>query len=70
MRDLPPSVGLDEASSLEEGVGGNGESAGQSSLIGSFCPCFGDKKVASERDSLCLRKPEVEVTHAQWLLFL
>lgn len=58
MKDLPPSVGLDEASSLEEGVGGKGERAGGSSLGSS--PLFRDKKVVSERDSLCLRRPEVE----------
>lgn len=38
-------------------------------LVGSL-PLFRDKKMVSERDSLCLRKPEVEVTHVQWLLFL
>lgn len=52
MRDLP-SVGLDEASSLEEGVGGRG--AGESSRR-EFALVSRQKKVASERDSLCLRK--------------
>lgn len=49
-------------------MGGEGESVGQSSRR-EFA-LVSRQKVASERDSLCLRKPEVEVTHAQWLLFL